>query len=59
KHQNKVYRNNSHNIVELKNNITTEIRNITQQELMRVNRNFNRRSGECVNAEGHHFQRRQ
>ena len=56
--KNKDYRNNPHTMDELKNNITTEMRNITQQELMRVNDNFIRRCQECLNAEGHHFQHR-
>ncbi|PSN44048.1 hypothetical protein C0J52_15931, partial [Blattella germanica] len=50
-----VYRNNPHTIAELQNNITTEIRSITQQELMRVNSSFIRRCQGCLNAEGHHF----
>ncbi|PSN42047.1 hypothetical protein C0J52_22055, partial [Blattella germanica] len=56
--KNNVYRNNPHTTDELKENIRTEIRKITEKELIRVNANLIKRCQKCVAADGHHFQHR-
>jgi hypothetical protein len=53
--KNRVYQNNLHTIDELKDNIRTEIQNISE-ELLRVNANFMNRRQECLQAYGHHFE---
>ena len=54
--KNKVYQNNPHTLEELKANIRREITAISDEELMRVNRNFLQRCERCVAAQRHHFQ---
>ena len=54
--KNKVYKTNRHTLNELKQNIRTEINDISETELMRVNANFLRRCLRCIDAEGQHFQ---
>lgn len=51
-----VYMNNPHTIQELQVNITENIANITQNELMGVFQNMHRRVNACISVHGAHFQ---
>jgi hypothetical protein len=46
----RVYRNDRHTIDELKDNIRTEIQNISEEELLRVNANLMKRCQEFPQA---------
>jgi hypothetical protein len=54
--KNRVYRNSPHTTDELKDNIRTEIQNISEDALLHVNVNFMKRCQECLQANGHHFE---
>ena len=52
----KVYANNSHNLDQLKENITNAIRRITREELQAVFANVVKRAQKCIDVNGEHFQ---
>jgi hypothetical protein len=52
----RVYRKSPHTIDELRDNIRTEIQNISEEELLCVNANFMKRYQERLQANGHHFE---
>jgi hypothetical protein len=52
----KVYSNNTHTLVELKQSIRETISSIEVCELKLVSNNIFKRSEECLRAEGRHFE---